>query len=259
MVNLVFQKAAPLLFFYYLFLFFPTLSTGEGGQLRNVPRRRVLWHSLRLPQRDALWAEHIQQMQIRLPDHSNPGPRHAKGSCLHFYDLNNFTLISKVIGRGKTLSKGDIELVKKLYNCEEQRDRKTLESKQSDDGGFNKPSESEASSESTELTESKTVPQTFQLITQQIPSSSNMFAKKWLPKKRPNEVDQTRHVVRPPTKPMGPYRPYMPCRFYVPYHPFMPCIPYRSYRTFRNNKKRRTNVKPTKGAQPSGYRKTKRS
>ena len=144
-------------------------------------------------------------------------------------------------------------MVKKLYNCEEQRDRKTLESKQSDDG-FNKPSESEASSESTELTESKTVPQTFQLITQKIPSRSNMFAKKWFPKKRPNEVDQTRHIVRPPTKPMGPYRPYMPCRFYVPYHPFMPCIPYRSYRTFRNNKKRRTAVKPTKTAQPSGKR-----
>ena len=131
-------------------------------------------------------------------------------------------------------------MVKKLYNCE-QRERKTLGTKQPA-AGFDEPSESEASSE--------TMKQTAEPLTQKIPSSSNMFSKTWqkilIPKsKRLNEVDQTRHVIGSPKKLKGPYRPYMPCRFYMPYHPFMSCIPYRSYRTFRNEKTRKTTAKPT--------------
>ena len=147
-------------------------------------------------------------------------------------------------------------MVKKLYNCE-QRERKTLGTKQPA-AGFDEPSESEGYSE--------TMKQTAEPLTQKIPSSSNMFSKTWqkilIPKKlskRPNEVGQTRHVVGSPTKLMGPYRPYMPCRFYLPYHPFMSCIPYRSYRTFRNEKTRKTTAKPTETAQHSGSMKRKQN
>ena len=141
--------------------------------------------------------------------------------------------------------------MKKLYNCE-QRERKTLGTKQAA-AGFDESTESEASSES--------MKQTAEPLTQKIPSSSDTFSKTWqkilIPKsKRPNEVDQTRHVVSPPTKLMG---PYMPCRFYLPYHPFMSCIPYRSYRTFRNEKKRKTNAKPTETAQHSGSKKRRQN
>ena len=135
-------------------------------------------------------------------------------------------MILKVIGKSKTVSEGDIQLVKKLYKCE-QRDRK----KDQTEAKLDHWSESGVLPQVSKL--AATRPQTIP-TTQKTPGYKRQIKP---PEMWQNKDGQSRlfDQFNPGS---GPYRSYnVPCIWFTY---FGRCIPAfnRSYRTLRNHGKR---------------------
>ena len=142
-------------------------------------------------------------------------------------------LILKVIGKSKTISEGDIQLVKKLYKCE-QRDRK----KDQTEAKLDHWSESGAVPQVSKLAATKPLLPQIRRSTSPTTQKTSGYKRQIKPPEMWQNKDGQSWLFNQFNPGSGPYRSYnVPCIWFTY---FGRCIPAfnRSYRSLRNHGKR---------------------